>query len=102
MENKINFTIPEEVATQASDGITAVLQLLQPYIMDLTPDERRKLPKMSDGTEPFVDKTIDYSGSHSQFAPPFMDVDALNQDMTVREQATPLQRLAKQLHDGLD
>ena len=102
MENKINFTIPDEVATQASDGITAVLQLLQPYLLALTPQERQKLPKMSDGTEPFVGKIIDYSNSNSQFAPPYMDVEALASDLQFREQGIPLFRLAKQLHDGLE
>ena len=46
MENKINFSIPEEVVTEATQKLTEVVTVLQSYMIALTPDERRTIPKM--------------------------------------------------------
>jgi hypothetical protein len=46
-------------------------QKLKPHIIALTPDERRAIPKMSDKTLPFMEKTLDYYQAAPQFAPPF-------------------------------
>ena len=102
MENKINFQIPETVLTQAKEGIAELTTLLQPYLIALTPEDRSRLPRMGDGTIPFVQKCLDYSVSDPQFAPPFMDKDELANDMKAHAQLTELFRSVKQLIDGLD
>jgi hypothetical protein len=67
MENKINFSIPEKVVTEATQKLTEVVTVLQPYMIALTPDERRTIPKMSDKTFPFVEKTLDYCQTAESF-----------------------------------
>ena len=102
MENKINSIIPEEVVAQATTDLNNAVNLLLPYLIALSPEERRTIPKMSDKTAPFVDKCLDYSGSAPQFAPVYMDKDALAADLKVNSQLTPLFRIVKGLYDGLD
>ena len=102
MENKVNFSIPDEVITQASAHLTDAVTVLQPYLIALSPEERRAIPKMSDKTSPFVEKCLEYSRSASQFAPPYMDKQALAGDLKVNNQLTPLFRIVKGLFDGLD
>ncbi len=102
MENKVNFEIPDEVIAQVSEGLAIIVNLLQPYLIALKPDERHDIPKMNDGTIPFVEKCLAYAQSSPQFAPPFMDVEALLMDMKVHGQLIPLFRTVKQLSDGLD
>jgi hypothetical protein len=102
MENKINFNIPDEVITEVSEGLAIIVNRLQPYLIALTPEERHDIPKMSDGTIPFVEKTLAYAQSSPQFAPPYMDVEALLMDMKAHGQLIPLLRTVKQLCDGLD
>ena len=102
MENKINFTIPETVITEVTQKLSEVVTALKPYLIALTPEERMAVPKMSDKTEPFVDKTLDYTQSDPQFAPPYMDVDELKNDMLVHGQLVPLARTVRQLDNGLD
>lgn len=101
MENKINFEIPEEIATQASGKLQEVITLLTPYLIALTPDERHSLPKMSDKSLPFVEKCLDYCNSDPQFAPAYLDKAGLVADMKVFKQLTPLYRMILQLESNL-
>ena len=102
MDNKINFIIPEEVVTESTTKLNEVVTLLQPYLIALTPEERQTIPKMSDKTLPFVEKTLEYCETAPQFAPPYMDREALYGDMKVTQQLTPLFRIIKSMNDGLD
>jgi hypothetical protein len=102
MENKIITTIPDEVVTDVNQRLIEIETALKPYLIALSPDERQSLPKMSDKTYPFVEKTMDYTTSAPQFAPPYMDTEGLVNDMKVHGQLTPLYRLVKMLIDGLD
>ena len=102
MEKKIDNTIPEPVINEATQLLNNAVTVLIPYIIALSPAERRAAPKMSDKTRPFVEKTIAYCDSAPQFVPPYMSKEALKTDMTVYNQLIPLFRVVKQLSDGLD
>ena len=103
MENKINVQLPEEAATLALEKIIEASNILKPYLIALNPEERKSLPKMSDGTAPFVEKCLDYCASDPQFAPPFLDMDGFKSDMNVWEKLIaifhPIQQLAQNLDD---
>ena len=43
MDNKINFSIPEEVITEVTQKLNEVAAALQPYLIALTPEERRTI-----------------------------------------------------------
>lgn len=102
MENVINFNIPDEVITEVTEGLAIIVSKLQPYLIALTPEQRHDIPKMSDGTIPYVEKTLAYAQSSPQFVPSYMDVEALFMDMKAHGQLTPILRTVKQLCDGLD
>lgn len=74
MENKISIVIPEEVLNEIRECLTRARTLMAPYAQSLTPKQRQKLPKMSDGTEAFVMKSLEFMGSDPQFNPPYIDV----------------------------
>ena len=95
MDNKVNFSIPEEDVTKSIQKLNEVTALLKPYLIALTPEERRKIPKMSDKTLPFVEKNLEYCESAPQFAPPYMDREALAGDMKVTQQLTAVFRIVK-------
>jgi len=102
MENKIMVSIPEEVIAAVSEKLIEITTSLHPYLIALSPEERQTMPKMSDKTLPFVEKTMAYTQSAPQFAPPYMDVEGLLTDMKVHSQLMPLYREVRQLIDGLD
>ena len=102
MENKIDFIIPDELINSSLQKLNEVATDLKPYLIALTPAERQYIPKMSDKTLPFVEKTLDYCKTAPQFAPVFMNIGALTADMKVYNQLIPLLRIVQQLNDGLD
>ena len=102
MENKINFIIPDEEVDITTQKLNEGGAILKPYLIALTPDQRKEIPKMSDKTLPFVEKITEYCQSAPQFVPAFMDVEALAGDFKVTQQLTGLFRTVKAMHDNLD
>lgn len=102
MENQIDFVIPDGVMSDVTEKLNEVSAALAPYLIALTPDQRRELPKMSDKTIPFVEKTLDYTASDPQFAPPYMNKEELANDMKAHGQLTELFRVVQQLNSKLD
>jgi hypothetical protein len=102
MDNKISFTIPDEVITDVNSKLSDVVNQLRPYLIALTPTERHDLPKMSDGTLPFVQKCLAYCQSNPEFAPAFINFEELYADMKVYEQLLPIYRTVLQLENKLN
>ncbi|MHA7111313.1 hypothetical protein ACRTDU_14380 [Sunxiuqinia elliptica] len=102
MENKINYQLPNEVADEAAGKINEAVSLLSPYLIALNAEERQSLPKMSDGTAPFVEKCLDYCESDAQFAPPFLDLEGFQNDMDSWEKLMAILRPVQQLVANLD
>ena len=102
MATKTPTGIPEPVINEATQLITNALIVLKPYVIALTPMERKTMMKMSDRTYPFVEKTRDYTISLPQFIPPYMDAEKLHTDLELYDHLIDLLRLSKQLTNGLD
>lgn len=102
MDNKINYSIPPEVIAEASLKLNEVTKILNPYLIALTPIERHDLPKMSDGTLPFVQKCLDYCQANPEFAPSYINFTGLAEDMKTYEQLQPIFRMIVQLENKLN
>ena len=101
MENNISIQIPAETLAKVKANLTECTELLRPYLVALTADDRQNLPKMSDKTVPFVDKVLDYTGTNPEFAPPFVSIPELKTDMKAYEEMESLLQLAAPLCDNL-
>ncbi|MCY1722332.1 hypothetical protein OU798_18430 [Prolixibacteraceae bacterium Z1-6] len=102
MVPKSALAIPETVIHEVTELLNNSINLLQPYLIALTPHELRSMPKMSDKSLPFVEKTRDYTQASPQFIPLYMDAEQLQTDLAVFEDLTGLLRISKQLTSGLD
>ena len=102
MDNKVNSSIPEGVIAEATTKLTDVVNILKPYLIALSPTERHDLPKMSDGTLPFVQKCLDYCKSNPEFAPAYVNYNELTEDMKMYQQLLPLYRTVLQLENKLN
>lgn len=102
MDNKINFSIPDEVIADVTTKLNDIVNQLKPYLIALTPTERHDLPKMSDGSLPFVQKCLSYCQSNPEFAPAFINFEELFSDMKVYEQLLPVYRTVLQLENKLN
>ena len=102
MDNKVNSSIPESVISEATTKLSEVVNILKPYLIALSPTERHDLPKMSDGTLPFVQKCLDYCKSNPEFAPAYVNYGELTEDMKMYQQLLPLYRAVLQLENKLN
>jgi hypothetical protein len=93
----VSIVIPPDVLAQVIDLQTQVKNLLAPYLVALTPDQRHDLPKMSDKTVTFVQKTLEYTNAYPQFAPAYLDVEALQVDVKAVDDLTSIEQLVENL-----
>ncbi|MGL1889122.1 MAG: hypothetical protein OCD76_21595 [Reichenbachiella sp.] len=100
-ENAVSIEIPQTDVQTVKNALTIIQDTLSPYVIALTPEQRKTIPKMSVGTEPFVSKVMDYTTSDPQFAPTYMDVQEMQKDFDIVSDLTPLLRAVDQLTANL-
>ncbi len=87
------------------DAILAKLNeawALMPFLVNLTPDEIRGLPKMGEKSVSFVEKSLEYARGNPKLVPPYLDAGELNKDLVLVKQLQPIHNLLNQLFDALD
>ena len=92
--DNVSIVIPPETLTQVLDLQNQIKTLIQPYLVALTPEQRHELPKMAEKTVAFVSKALDYAESNPEFAPKYLDVDALQVDVKAVEDLTSMEQPA--------
>ncbi len=100
-ENAVSIQISAADLKKVIDAFKTIEATLKPYLIALTPEERKQLPKMSDKTVPFVEKTLDYARSNPQFAPSYMSIPELKIDVESVYTFTQIARPIDQLREGL-
>lgn len=101
LNNLVSVKMPQKDMASAIEKLNELLGILKPYLVALTPDERRDLPKMSDGNAPFVDKSVHYARTNPELVPAFVNVDELEIDIKAVTDLSQLYRLAEKLCSGL-
>jgi len=101
-QNDVSIVIPPEVLTEVKDAVTLIKTKLDPYLVALTPDERKTLPKMSDKTVAFVEKSLNYAETTPEFAPPYLKVDEMKIDVTAVDELSEILNPIKQIGSNLD
>jgi hypothetical protein len=102
MEDKHLNAIPAEVLTQAQSLISQTIGLLQPYMLALTPSERRGILKMGEKTLSFVEKAHEFVLQNPNLCPPFLDQKAFTVDFNDAHGLLVLHSVALQLYEGID
>jgi hypothetical protein len=100
-ENTVSIQMAAADLKKIMDAFKTIESTLKPYLIALTPEERKQLPKMSDKTVPFVEKTLDYARSNPQFAPAYMSIPELKIDIEAVYTLTQIARPLDQLGEGI-
>jgi len=100
--NRYSSVIPPEVAEQAKDFFRQGAQVLSPYLINLTPDERMQLPKMGDKSIPFVTKGAEYLRSPNSLTPPYLNPEDLDIDLNAFETIRQIRQVVQPIADMLD
>ncbi|WP_152560148.1 hypothetical protein [Hymenobacter sp. IS2118] len=97
MPNEFHTDVPASVLADVQQHLDAIKVALAPYLISLTPDERRTMLRMADKTVAFVTKATDYATSNPAFVPSFVDLAELKQDVAGVAALTPLRQQFEQL-----
>jgi hypothetical protein len=100
-ENRVSIKITAAEVQRVIDAVKVISDTLAPYLIALKPDQRKALPKMSDGTLPFVQKALDYATTNAQFVPSFIDVPELKIDVDATTALLQMERPMEQLTQNL-
>lgn len=100
--NSVSIDISEEDLTEINNAIATLKAKLSPYLIAITPAERQAVPKMSDGTIPFVEKAMDYAREDAQFLPPYTDLDEVHKDWNAVKNLVPMLRDIQQVESNLN
>ncbi|GAB6391488.1 MAG: hypothetical protein MdMp014T_0861 [Treponematales bacterium] len=94
--------IPQAVLTEAQAKIDEVLTSLSPYLMALTPEQRRELPKMGRKTLDFVEKAYDFARQNTGLVPPYLNLTEFGVDFADAHGLWTLLNSVQQLEQGID
>lgn len=99
MDNRISITIPKADLDKLNAAFAEIRSIFGKYAQSLTPEQRKRLPKMANGTEPFVSRVQQLSVSNPEFNPPYMDVAELKKDFDSYMELKPFDTICEQLAD---
>lgn len=102
MNNQIALDIPLETIQQVQLKLSEAHEMLQPFLISLTNEQRRTTAKMGDKTIAFVQKVLEYSKSNVSFVPAYMDIAGMQTDIQAVEVLTGMLRASEQLTSNLD
>ena len=97
MPNEFHSDLPPAVLADVQQHLDAIKQALAPYLISLTPDERKTMLRMADKTVAFVQKATEYAANNPAFVPSFVDLAELEQDAAGIAALTPLRQQFEQL-----
>ena len=100
--NSISLSIPVEIVEQVKQLYGQANQLLAPYLVNLTPDDRVQLPKMGEKTIPFVTKGNEYLKVPGTPVPPYVDIPELEIDIKAFETLRQILQVIQPTVDMLD
>ncbi|MFA4907516.1 MAG: hypothetical protein WC602_04555 [archaeon] len=101
-ENIVSIQIPPEVLEKIDTAITSLTDNLGPYLIALSTEEKRELPKMADKTLPFVEKVVEYIKLNPEFTPAYLNVTEMNKDFEAHGQLMGFLRRLKSLIANLE
>ncbi len=80
----------------------ATIKAKLPFLMDLTTEERKSLPKLGDKSRAFVSKTLEVATQNPDFLPRSFDLDEMRRDVELFEALYPILLSITQLQELLD
>jgi len=87
--NRVSLTLPAAKVAKISQ-LLADLSAELDFTVGLTVDERQTLPKMNDGSEPFVGDALAGAQQNPDLFPTYVKPEELQKDLTLYTQLGPL------------
>ncbi|MCA1990886.1 MAG: hypothetical protein LDL41_02400 [Coleofasciculus sp. S288] len=99
--NQISATLAKADREAVMAAIATIREKL-PFLMDLTQEQRKSLPKMGDKSRAFVSKTLEVATQNPDFLPRSFDLDEMRRDVELFESLYPILLSLTQLQELVD
>jgi hypothetical protein len=98
MENRVSA----KLSPADRDAVLAAVKTIKdklPFLIDLSPEDRRALPKLGDKSRAFVSKALEVAIQNPDFLPRSFDLDEMKQDVELFESMYPVLISLAQLNE---
>ena len=103
ISNIVTRQVAENVKADVLGKLNNARQMLKPFYITLSDNQKRQLVKAGGGSQAFLEKSIDYAKTNPDFLPRFVDEQELNNDFlayrAIREVERNLLRLVAEIND---
>ena len=98
--NRLSITVLP-AAIIAIKAAIATVDVQLPFLIGLTPDERKALPKIDVSNKIFVEDALTAIQNNTSILPPYINAVEINKDLVLFEQLDELVQIVGQLYDKL-
>lgn len=95
-EDKVSAVVTEETFTSVIAAFDLISEKL-PFLLELTTEQRKALPKFGDKSVAFVNKTLEFSKEHSEALPVSLDLEEFGRDVNLYNLLFTIDHKAKAL-----
>jgi hypothetical protein len=99
--NRVSANLSQSDRDIAMAAIATIKETL-PFLIDLTLEERKALPKMGDKSRAFVSKALEVATQNPDFLPRSFDLEEMRRDVELFESMYPIVMAMMQLQELLD
>jgi hypothetical protein len=101
LKNKISASISEEAMTNIQTGL-AMINTNLPFLITLTPDDKRKILKMGNKSMAFVSKSFEFAKQNPGVVPKYLIIDEFSKDMDTYNKLFQVSSSVHQLLEKVD
>lgn len=88
-ENRISASLAPADKEAVMQAIATIREKL-PFLVDLTPEDRRTMLKMGDKSRAFVSKALQVATQNPNFLPRYFDLEEMRRDLEIYEDLYPV------------
>lgn len=100
-DNRISANLIDADKAAVLDAIQTIRTKL-PFLIDLTPEERKGLPRLGDKSQAFVGQALELATQNEDILPRSFDVDEFRKDVELFHALRPIVTAFTQLQELLD
>ncbi len=98
MENRVSAALSPEDKAEIMEAIATIKAKL-PFLIDISPEESRSLPRLGDRSRAFVSKAVELAVQNPGFLPRSFELEEMQQDLQLFEDLYPIMMALTQLSE---
>jgi hypothetical protein len=101
MDNRHRVSVPKDVIAEVKKMIAEIFKLLEPYLIALTPEEKRRMIKMGEKTLSFVSKSYELAQNNPNICPKYFDMNEFRIDFEDATRLLALKVAINQIYESI-